>query len=105
MKMEKRFRPALVSCIAKRDSQPLFWRGMMLSLPWNIGTGGAYDSTAARIVNEATHQGRHPDYVASCEAARAWNKSGGEFRIGLDNRRGMGDASRIGEGELCRSGI
>jgi GH24 family phage-related lysozyme (muramidase) len=105
MKMEKRYRPALVACIAKWDQQPLSWRGMMLSLSWNIGTGGACGSTAGRIVNDAMRLSQRPDYVASCEAARAWNKSGGKFRIGLDNRRGMGDPTRVGEGELCRSGV
>ena len=105
MKMEKRYRPALVACIAKWGEQPLSWRGMMLSLSWNIGAGGACGSTAARIVNDAARQSQRPDYIASCEAARAWNRAGGRFRVGLDNRRGMGDASRIGEGELCRSGV
>ncbi len=105
MKMEKRYRPALVACIAKWDSQPLFWRGMMLSLSWNIGTGGACGSTAARIVDDATRQGKRPDYLASCNAATAFNKAGGRMIIGLARRREMGDASRVGEGELCVSGL
>jgi len=105
IKMEKRYRPALVACIADWDKQPLSWRGMMLSLSWNIGTGGACGSTAARIVNDATRRGWHPDYAQSCKAATAFNKAGGRMIIGLAKRREMGDASRIGEGELCVSGI
>ena len=105
MKMEKRYRPALVSCVAKWDNQPLAWRGMMLSLSWNIGTGGACGSTAARIDNDATRLGKHPDYLASCNVATAFNKAGGHMIIGIVHRREMGDASRFGEGELCVSGI
>ena len=105
MKMEKRFRPTLVACIVDWDKQPLSWRGMMLSLSWNIGTGAACGSTAARIVNDATRLGWHPDYVQSCKAATAFNKAGGRMIIGLAMRREMGDASRIGEGELCVSGL
>jgi hypothetical protein len=104
MKMEKRYRPALVSCVAKWDNQPLAWRGMMLSLSWNIGTGGACGSTAARIDNDATRLGKHPDYLASCNVATAFNKAGGHMIIGIVHRREMGDASRFGKGELCVSG-
>ena len=105
MKMEKRYRPALVACIAKWDDQPLSWRGMMLSLSWNIGTGGVCNSTATRIVNDANRLGKKPDYLASCNAATAFNKAGGRMIVGLAKRREMGDASRIGEGELCVSGL
>lgn len=104
-KMERQYRPPLVACIPNWEKQPLAWRSMMLSLGWNIGTSGACRSTAARIVRDATLQGRAPDYIASCQAATAFNKSGGQVRIGLVNRREMGDRSRIGEGELCRSGV
>ena len=105
MKMEKRYRPALVSCVAKWDDQPLSWRGMMLSLSWNIGVGGACSSTATRIVNDTIRLGKKPDYLASCNAATAFNKAGGRMIVGLAKRREMGDASRIGEGELCVSGL
>ena len=105
MKMEKRYRPELASCVAKWDDQPLSWRGMMLSLSWNIGTGGACNSTATRIVNDAIRLGKQPDYLASCNAATAFNKAGGRMIVGLAKRREMGDASRIGEGELCVSGL
>ncbi|MGV1795349.1 hypothetical protein [Rhizobium sp. A37_96] len=78
---------------------------MALSLSWNIGSDGACGSTTARIVNDTTRLGKRPDYVASCEAARAWNRAGGWLIIGLASRRGMGDVSQVGEGELCVSGI
>ncbi|NTG94263.1 lysozyme [Rhizobium rhizogenes] len=98
VKMERDYRPALVKCVPGWDSKPLSWRSMMLSLSWNIGTGGACSSTAARL-------GREGQYQASCNAATAFNKAGGRVIIGLAKRREMGDSSRIGEGELCVSGL
>ncbi|WP_065091651.1 glycoside hydrolase family protein [Rhizobium leucaenae] len=105
MKMEKRFRPALVSCVTNWGHQPLAWRGMILSLSWNIGTGAACHSSAVRIVNDAVRLNAEPDYIASCNAATAFNKAGNRVRVGLVNRREMGDATRVGEGELCVSGL
>lgn len=39
------------------------------------------------------------------EAATVFNRVGGRMVIGLVNRREMGDPSRIGEAELCVSGL
>jgi GH24 family phage-related lysozyme (muramidase) len=105
VKMERDYRPPLVSCIAGWQNKPLSWRSMMISLSWNIGTGGACGSTAARIVNDATRTGQKPNYEASCKAATAFNKAGGRVYIGLVNRREMGDSERIGEAELCVTGL
>lgn len=44
-------------------------------------------------------------YRKGCEAQTAWNKAGGQVVRGLVNRREMGDAQRLGEAELCVSGI
>ncbi|MNW16158.1 hypothetical protein D3C71_2149160 [compost metagenome] len=44
-------------------------------------------------------------YRESCEAATAWNKAGGKVLRGLVLRREMGDEKRIGEAELCVSGL
>lgn len=104
-KMEQMYRPALVRCITNWDEQPLSWRGMMLSLGWNIGTGAACKSTAARLVNDDLRLNRKPDYIASCHAATRFNQAGGRVYIGLVNRREMGDDKRIGEGELCVTGV
>jgi len=98
VKMGRDYRPALVKCIPSWDARPLSWRSMMISLSWNIGTGGACNSTAARL-------GKEGQYLASCNAATAFNRAGGRVIIGLVRRREMGDASRIGEGELCVSGL
>ncbi|MGV1953138.1 glycoside hydrolase family protein [Agrobacterium vitis] len=41
----------------------------------------------------------------ACEAQTAWNKAGGQVVNGLVKRREMGDAQRIGEAEICVSGL
>lgn len=92
------FFPALKACIGGFEQKPLAWQAMMISLAWNVGTGAACASSAARL-------GRAGQYRASCEAATAFNKAGGRMIVGLVNRREMGDASRIGEAELCVSGL
>lgn len=92
------FRPKLAACISGFDKKPLSWRAMMDSLAWNIGTGAACKSTAAAL-------GRQGHYQESCIAATAFNRAGGRMIIGLVKRREMGDAKRIGEAELCVSGL
>jgi GH24 family phage-related lysozyme (muramidase) len=88
----------LAKCITGFDNKPPAWGAMMISLSWNIGIGGACASTAARL-------GREGRYLESCNAATAFNRAGGKVIIGLVKRREMGDQTRIGEGELCVSGI
>ena len=92
------YRSKLVACVPNWPAAPLSWRAMMISLTWNIGTGAACNSTAARL-------GRAGRWLESCTAATAFNRAGGRMVVGLANRRGMGDATRIGEGELCASGL
>ncbi|MDQ0510863.1 lysozyme [Ancylobacter amanitiformis] len=95
------FRGKLVACIPGFGAKPLSWRAMMNGLTWNIGPEkprGSCGSTAARL-------GIAGDYIGSCNAATAFNKAGGKVWAGLVNRREMGDASRIGEGELCVTGV
>ena len=96
-KMERDYRPHLVGCIPGFDQKPLAWRAMMDSLSWNIGWPATCRSTAARL-------GIAGQYRDSCNAATAFNKAGGRIVIGIVHRREMGDASRIGEGELCVTG-
>jgi lysozyme len=92
------FRGKLVACIPAFAGRPLSWRAMMNSLAYNIGPGAACASSAARL-------GAAGRYVASCEAATAYNRAGGQVFIGLVRRREMGDGTRIGEAELCVSGL
>jgi len=97
-RMIKEFRPALVACIPGFNKAPISWRAMMDSLAWNIGSRAACNSRAAAY-------GIKQMWVASCNAATAFNRSGGRVIIGLVKRRESGDATRIGEGELCVSDI
>jgi GH24 family phage-related lysozyme (muramidase) len=92
------FRKELIACVPGFDKKPLSWRGMMNSLTYNIGTGAACRSTAARL-------GKAGEYVASCKAATAFNRANGKVMIGLVKRRTTGDAIRIGEQELCEAGL
>lgn len=77
---------------------PVSLQSSMTSLAYNVGSAGARSSSAARHLTA----GR---YKQACEAATAWNKAGGLVVRGLVNRREMGDAKRIGEAELCVSGL
>lgn len=95
--IEDYYKP-LTRCIAGFDKAPASWGAMMISLSWNIGVGGACKSTAARL-------GREGKFRESCDAATAFNRAGGKVIRGLVLRREMGDATRIGEGELCVSGL
>jgi GH24 family phage-related lysozyme (muramidase) len=96
-RMTKEFRPALVACIPGFNKAPISWRAMMDSLAWNIGSRAACNSRAAAF-------GIKQMWIASCNAATAFNRSGGRVIIGLVKRRGDGDATRIGEHELCTAG-
>lgn len=97
-KIVRDYRVKLTACIANWTAAPLSWRAMMNSLAWNIGAHAACGSTAARL-------GRAGRWQESCLAATAFNRAGGRMVVGLARRRGMGDATRIGEGELCISGV
>lgn len=97
-RVERDFYHPLTRCIAGFETKPKSWQAAMISLAYNVGTGAACRSTAARL-------GREGNLAASCLAATNFNKAGGEVVTGLVNRREMGDASRIGEAELCLSGL
>lgn len=97
-RMMTEFYPAMKACVPEFEHRPISWQAMMLSLSWNVGWHVACGSTAARL-------GAAGRYLESCKAATAWNKAGGHVIVGLVNRRENGDAKRIGEGELCVTGV
>ena len=70
----------------------------LLSGAYNFGAPAARRSTAARHVTA----GR---YAEACAAQTAFNRAGGQVVNGLVKRREMGDAQRLGEAELCLSGL
>ncbi|WP_245455706.1 lysozyme [Mesorhizobium sp. M4B.F.Ca.ET.058.02.1.1] len=88
---------------------PVSVQASMISGAYNFGVGsvnprrGQLGSTAMVIYIPAGK------WRQACEAQTAWNKAGiGDDRHvvpGLVKRREMGDAQRIGEAELCVSGL
>lgn len=77
---------------------PVAVQAAMLGGGYNFGVGGWCGSTAARHI-------RAKEWRQACDAQTAWNRAGGKVVQGLVNRREMGDASRLGEGELCVTGL
>lgn len=77
---------------------PVSVQAAMISGAYNFGVGAMAGSTAARLAM----QGR---YREACEAQTRFNRAGGQVVTGLVRRREMGDAQRIGEAELCVSGL
>lgn len=105
VKMERDYRPPLVSCVINWDEQPLSWRGAALDLAWNLGPQGVCRSSSVRKVNDAMRNRLVPDYDAICADLTLFNKSGGRVVRGLKLRREMGDKTRLGEAEICVSGL
>lgn len=105
IKMERDYRSKLVACVPDWDKHPLGWRGAMLDLTWNIGPGKACSSSAVGVIKEAKRLNKKPDYDLSCGLITVYIKSGGKTYDGLVNRRGMGDKARIGDGEMCKTGV
>ena len=91
------FRP-IQRCIRGFDAAPLSVQAMLTSGAYNFGVGAACRSTAAKHVTAKR-------YRDSCLAMTAFNRAGGQVVNGLVKRREMGDAQRIGEAELCVSGL
>lgn len=77
---------------------PVSVQASLTSGAYNFGVGAALRSTAAKRITA----GR---YREACEAQTAFNKAGGKVVRGLVLRREMGDAQRLGEAELCVSGL
>lgn len=97
-RLENDFRQPLRKCIRGFDQAPISVQASMLDLSYNIGTGAACKSTAARRMSER-------QWRAACNAMTAFNRAGGKVVDGLKKRRELGDAQRIGELELCLAGL
>lgn len=79
-------------------SFPVTVQASEISGSYNFGVYGMVHSSAARYAMKG-------QFHTSCLAQTAWNKAGGRVSKGLVRRREMGDAQRIGEAELCVSGL
>lgn len=88
----------LTRCASTFTKAPESVQASMISGSYNFGVRGWCGSTAARKLRAGL-------WLQACKAQTAWNKAGGKRLRGLVNRREMGDAQRIGEAELCVSGI
>lgn len=95
----------MAKCAAPAFVQaPVPVQAAMLGGGFNFGVGsikprrGWCGSSAADAI-------RARNWPGACVAQTAWNRAGGEVVQGLVNRREMGDASRLGEGELCVTGL
>jgi len=97
-RVENDFFKPLVKCIPGFEANPIGWQAAMISLAYNVGTGAACKSTAAAMALAK----RIGD---SCLAMTRFNRAGGKVVRGLVNRRTNGDATRIGEYELCTAAL
>lgn len=88
----------IVKCAPNLPRAPVSVQASMISGAYNFGVRAWCSSTAARLVKASAWRG-------ACEAQTAFNRAGGQIVNGLVRRREMGDAQRIGEAELCVSGL
>jgi GH24 family phage-related lysozyme (muramidase) len=88
----------IMKCAPNLKNAPISVQASAISGAYNFGVGGWCGSSMARKV-------RSGEWRAACEAQTAWNKAGGQIVGGLVRRREMGDAQRLGEAELCVSGL
>jgi GH24 family phage-related lysozyme (muramidase) len=97
-RINREFLPGLRACIKDFDDKPISWQAAMLSLAWNLGVRRTCGSQAAQFA-------RAGEIKNSCLAMTAFNQAGGKIVPGLVKRRETGDGTRIGEAELCVSGL
>lgn len=88
----------LTRCISNYDKLPVSLQASLLSGAYNFGVHASCNSRAAEFA-------MNNQYRQACIAQTAFNKAGGHTVQGLVLRREMGDAQRIGEAELCVSGL
>lgn len=88
----------LVDGVKGYTAAPDSVQASLLSGAYNFGVGNALRSTTARRIGAGA-------YREACEAQTAFNRAGKKIVRGLVNRREMGDAQRLGEAELCVSGL
>lgn len=97
-RLEKDYRQPLARCITNFDAAPLSLQASLLDAGYNVGVGAICKSTAAKRTMAR-------DFRGACEAVTRFNRAGGRVIEGLKRRREYGDATRIGELELCLAGL
>jgi GH24 family phage-related lysozyme (muramidase) len=83
---------------------PVGVQAAMLSGAYNFGVGSVKNRTGM-AGSSATRFHMAGEYRKGCEAQTKFNRAGGEIVQGLVKRREMGDAQRLGEAEICVSGL
>lgn len=97
-RVTKDYYAPLTKCIKGFEKKPVSLQASMISGGYNFGVSAMCRSTAARLA-------RQDKFREACEAQTAFNKAGGNVVNGLVKRREMGDKQRIGEAEICVSGL
>ncbi|MBN9046220.1 MAG: lysozyme [Rhizobiales bacterium] len=97
-RLEKDFHQPLQRCVPGFDKAPISVQASMLDLAYNVGVSTVCRSTAARRVTAR-------NWAGACQAMTWFNQAGGRVIAGLKKRRENGDATRIGEKELCLAGL
>jgi lysozyme len=97
-RVENDFYKPLTKCIKGYTAAPVSLQASLLSAAYNVGVRAICTSTAAKLAAAKR-------YVESCHAITRFNRAGGKVIRGLKLRREYGDASRIGELELCLAGL
>ncbi|KQT54614.1 glycoside hydrolase [Aureimonas sp. Leaf454] len=98
VRVERDYFAPLLKCVPGLSTAPISVQASLLSGAYNFGVGAACRSTAAKMVTARR-------YRDACIAQTAFNRAGGQVVNGLVKRREMGDSQRIGEAELCVSGL
>lgn len=98
VRLERDYHRPLQVCIRNFDTLPLGLQASLLDAAYNVGVGTICHSTAAK-------RARARDYAGACEATAWFDRAGGHVVSGLRKRRTNGDASRMGERELCLASI
>jgi GH24 family phage-related lysozyme (muramidase) len=98
VRVERDFYTPMTKCIKDFSTMPVGVQASAIMGAYNYGVSRWCHSTAAQWFAKG-------QYKKGCEAATAFNRAGGHVVNGLVHRREMGDAQRLGEAELCLSGI
>jgi lysozyme len=97
-RMGRDYEAPLSRCVVGWRTVPFSVKASFLDLSWNVGVSAVCKSTAAK-------RAAAMDWTGACEAMTWFNRAGGQVIRGLDLRRKEGDATRIGDRELCLAGV
>lgn len=97
-RVERDYYRPLTKCIKGYTAAPVSLQASLLSAAYNVGVRAICTSTAAKLAAASR-------FEEACRAITRFNRAGGKVVRGLKLRREYGDASRIGELELCLEGL